>query len=131
MSIYEAGAEVKPVAITQWGVTKALKDGLHNLVNAGNAIVRGLGVVIPILIVLAIIGYIVYRIIRASTRRGREREQRIVDSYQQRQQSQFQQAPAGAAAAPLAASTPAAAPDVGVTTGPSTGADTVVPEDRA
>ncbi len=124
MSIYETGVEVKPVAITQWGVTKALKDGLHNLVNAGNAIVRGLGVVIPILIVLAIIGYIVYRIIRASTRRGREREQRIVDSYQQRQQSQFQQAPA-------AASTPAAAPDVGAATGPSTGADTVVPEDRA
>jgi len=130
MSIYEAGAEVKPVATAQWGVTKALKDALHNLVNAGNAIVRGLGVVIPILIVLAIIGYIIYRIVRASTRRGREREQRIVDSYQRRQQPQFQQAPAGAAATPAVASTSAVAPDVGAATGPATGADTVMPKDR-
>jgi len=130
MSIYEAGAEAKPVATTQWGVTKALKDALHNLVNAGNAIVRGLGVVIPILILLAIIGYIIYRGVRASTGRGREREQRIVDSYQQRQQPQFRQAPAGAAATPAAASTSAAVPDVGAATGPATGADTVIPEDR-
>ena len=75
MSIFETGVEVKPASTTQWGVTKALKDALHNLVNAGNAIVRGLGVLIPILVVLAIIGLIVFLIQRAARRRSRSRGQ--------------------------------------------------------
>lgn len=67
MSIYEAGAAVTPAGT--WGMTEALKDGLHNLVNAFNAIVRGLGVLVPVIIVLAIIGYVVYRFWRAARRR--------------------------------------------------------------
>jgi hypothetical protein len=60
MTIYEAGAVVTPPS--EWGITKALKDGLHNLVNAFNSIVRGLGVLIPVLVVLAIIALLAYRI---------------------------------------------------------------------
>ena len=110
MSIYEAGQEVKPASTSQWGVTKALKDALHNLVNAGNAIVRGLGVLIPILIVLAIIGYIVYRIVRGSTRRGREREQRILESYRQGRQPEPPMGGAAGAAPPAAPQASAAGP---------------------
>jgi len=81
MTIYETGVEV--VGSTEWGVKQAFKDGLHYIVKVFNGIVRGLGVLIPILIVLAIIAYIVYRIWRSVTRRNREREQA---RYQQRPQ---------------------------------------------
>lgn len=81
MTIYETGVEV--VGSTEWGVKQAFKDGLHYIVKVFNGIIRGLGVLIPILIVLAIIAYIVYRIWRSVTRRNREREQA---RYQQRPQ---------------------------------------------
>jgi hypothetical protein len=72
LSLYEAGTVVTPPS--QWGITQAVKDGLHNLVNAFNAIVRGLGVLVPVLIILMIIAYIVYRIWRSASRRQRERQ---------------------------------------------------------
>ncbi|MFH0915927.1 MAG: DUF4349 domain-containing protein [bacterium] len=81
MTIYETGAVVAPVG--EWGITKAFKDALHNLVDAVNAIVRGLGVLIPVLVVLAIIAYVVYRIVLVSTRRRREREQARYQPYPQ------------------------------------------------
>ena len=81
MTIYETGVEV--VGSTEWGVKQAFKDGLHYIVKVFNGIIRGLGVLIPILIVLAIIAYIVYRIWRSAARRNREREQA---RYQQRPQ---------------------------------------------
>lgn len=71
MSIHETG--VKAATTEDWGVVQAFKDALKNFVRAVNAIIRGLGVLIPVLIVLAIIGYIVYRIWRALARRSRER----------------------------------------------------------
>ncbi|OFW64123.1 MAG: hypothetical protein A2Y74_09520, partial [Actinobacteria bacterium RBG_13_63_9] len=73
MSIYETGVEVTPT--TEWGFAQALKDALHNLVQAFGSIVRGLGWLIPVVIILGIIAYIVYRIVRAAARRRREREQ--------------------------------------------------------
>jgi hypothetical protein len=81
MSIYESGAVVTPAST--WGITEAFKDGLHNLVNAFNAIVRGLGVLVPVLIVLAIIGYVVYRIWRGADRRRRAREAARLQPYPQ------------------------------------------------
>jgi len=81
MAIYETGVEVTPAG--EWGTTSAFKDALHNLVNAANAIVRGLGVLIPVLVVLAIIGYVVYRIVRASMRSRRERERARYQPYPQ------------------------------------------------
>jgi len=81
MTIYEAGAAVTPPG--EWGVSKAFKDALHNLVDAVNAIVRGLGILIPVLVVLAIIGYIVYRIWRSAARRQRAREQARYQPYPQ------------------------------------------------
>ena len=71
MAIYETGVVVTPPG--EWGITKAFKDALHNLVGAVNAIVRGLGVLIPVLVVLGIIAYVVYRIWRGAVRRRRER----------------------------------------------------------
>lgn len=81
MTIYETGVAVAPVG--EWGITKAFKDALHNLVDAVNGIVRGLGVLVPILVVLAIIAYVVYRIVGVSTRRRREREQARYQPYPQ------------------------------------------------
>ena len=81
MSIYETGVEV--VSAEEWGVVAALKGGLHNLVKAFNAIIRGLGVLVPVLVVLAIIAYIVYLIWRAVARRNRERQQARYQSYPQ------------------------------------------------
>lgn len=71
MTIYEVGAEV--VTGSNWGVIQALKDALKNVVKAFNAIVRGLGVLIPVLILLAIIAYIIYRVVLAIARRNRQR----------------------------------------------------------
>jgi membrane protein implicated in regulation of membrane protease activity len=81
MSIFEAGAEVKTT--TAWGVGGAFSAALHNLVRAFNAIVRGLGVLIPVLIVIAIIAYIVYLVVRAIVRRNRRRQQATYQAYQQ------------------------------------------------
>jgi hypothetical protein len=81
MSIYETGVEA--ASAEEWGVSAALKDGLHNLVKAFNAIIRGLGVLIPVLVVLAIIAYIAYRVWRAAARRNRERQQARYQSYPQ------------------------------------------------
>jgi len=81
MSIYEAGAAVTPAGT--WGMTEALKDGLHNLVNAFNAIVRGLGVLVPVLIVLAIIGYVAFRFWRRAARRRRASEAARFQPYPQ------------------------------------------------
>lgn len=79
--IYEAGVLVTPSGA--WGVTDALKDGLHNLVDAFNAIVRGLGILVPVLVILAIVAYVVYRLWRAAVRRRRAIEAARVQPYPQ------------------------------------------------
>lgn len=70
MNIREAGAEVvAPVVEDSWGVGEAFEDAARNFVKAMNAIIRALGIVIPVLVVLAIIGYLVYRAWRRASRR--------------------------------------------------------------
>lgn len=81
LSIYETGTVVTPPS--EWGITQAMKDALHNLVAAFNAIVRGLGVLIPVLIVLAIIAYVAYRVWKSAARRRRERDAARYQSYPQ------------------------------------------------
>jgi hypothetical protein len=81
LTLYETGTVVTPAG--QWGITQAVKDGLHNLVDAFNAIVRGLGVLVPVLIILLIIAYIVYRIWRGASRRHRERQAAQYQPYAQ------------------------------------------------
>ena len=73
MSIFEKGTE--PVEPSSWGVGGAFKDALHYLVRVFNGIVRGLGVLIPVLIVVAIVAYIIYRIVAAMVRRNRQKQQ--------------------------------------------------------
>lgn len=73
MTIYEQGTE--PLAATSWGVGSAFKDALHYLVRVFNGIIRALGVLVPTLIVLAIIGCIVYLVVRAVHRRNARREE--------------------------------------------------------
>jgi hypothetical protein len=80
VTIYEAGVEEEVVPVVEeekesWGFVAALEDALRYLVKVFNGIIRGLGVLIPVLVVLAIIGYIVYRVWRSSARRKREEEQ--------------------------------------------------------
>ena len=73
LNIYETGTVITTTD-TEWGFVGALKDAVRNLVGAVNAIVRGLGVLVPVVIVLGIIAYIVYRIWRSIARGRRERE---------------------------------------------------------
>lgn len=75
LTVYETGATVVTPS-GEWGFIQALKDALHNVVRAVNAIMRGLGILIPVLIVLAIIAYIIHRIWRFVVRRRREHEVR-------------------------------------------------------
>ena len=89
MSIFEKGTE--PVEPSSWGVGGAFKDALHYLVRVFNGIVRGLGVLIPVLIVVAIVAYIIYRIIAAMMRRNRQKRQM---TYQQQPQG-WHSMPAG------------------------------------
>jgi Tfp pilus assembly protein PilE len=138
MSIYETGAVV--VGSTVWGVKEAFKDGLHYIVRVFNGIVRGLGALIPILIVLAIVAYIVYRVWRSVVRRSRERKQA---GYQQHPQgwpgyaaptgqvAQTPQSGAPDAARSEAAQTPEPATAAGTTQTSARGAQTTVaPEEQ-
>jgi hypothetical protein len=89
MSIFEKGTE--PVEASSWGVGGAFKDALHYLVRVFNGIVRGLGVLIPVLIVVAIVAYIIYRIVATVVRRNRRKQQM---TYQQQPQG-WHSMPAG------------------------------------
>jgi hypothetical protein len=114
MSIYERGTE--PVVVSSWGVGSAFKDALHYLVRVFNGIIRGLGVLVPILIVAAIIGYIVYRAITAASRRNQRKREAL---YQSQAPNWRQPMPAGSVADPNQAASGAqtgAAPAVQVAT---------------
>lgn len=78
ITIYESGVTVTPAG--EWGIVRAFEDALRNLVDAVNAIIRGLGVLIPVVIVLVIIAAIVYLIWRRFSRR-RRREQAMYQQY--------------------------------------------------
>ncbi len=80
MNIYETGVETAPKG--EWGFVTALRDALHNLVGAINQIVRGLGWLIPTLVVIAIIAFIAYLIVRRIVRGNRERAQQRYQGYQ-------------------------------------------------
>jgi hypothetical protein len=82
MGLYEAGAEVVPVS--GWGFVGALKDALHNIVDAFSQVARGLGWLVPILVVIAVIGVIVYFIVKRAIRRNRESAEERARMYQQR-----------------------------------------------
>jgi hypothetical protein len=92
MSIYEKGTE--PVTSGSWGVGSAFKDALHYIVRVFNGIIRGLGVLIPVLIVLAIIAYVVYRIVLAVARRNRQKQQVPYQSQPQAWRPPMQAGPA-------------------------------------
>jgi hypothetical protein len=81
MNIYETGVET--TSSGEWGFVGALKDALRNFVDAINQIVRGLGWLIPTLLVIAIIALIAYLVIRRVVRRNRERAQERYQGYQQ------------------------------------------------
>jgi hypothetical protein len=138
MTIYEKGTE-PVVASTGWGVGTAFKDALHYLVRVFNGLIRGLGVLIPVLIVLAIIGFIVYRIVIAATRRSKQRQQMV---YQVRPEEQGWRYPApGGPVTPMhpqgpgAGVTPAGAPAAPVASvsapAPTAGGSTEKPSNEA
>ena len=72
LTMYETGAVV--AVSSGWGVKKAFDDALHNLVGVFNALIRGLAVLIPVLLLVALVVYVVYRIWRGSSRRRAGRE---------------------------------------------------------
>lgn len=71
INIREAGVVVTTTTTTEapWGVGEAFGDAARNFVKAVNAIVRALGIVIPVLVVIAIIVFIVYRVWRWNSRK--------------------------------------------------------------
>jgi ribose/xylose/arabinose/galactoside ABC-type transport system permease subunit len=73
MNIREAGTEAVTTTTTtepSWGVGEAFGDAARNAVKALNAIVRALGIIIPVLVVLAILAFIVYRAWHRKSRIG-------------------------------------------------------------
>ena len=48
MNLYETGG--KPATPGKWGFVQALKDAMHNVVDAFSAVVRGLGWLIPVVV---------------------------------------------------------------------------------
>jgi hypothetical protein len=62
ISLYETGAEVS--AAGNWGFVDALKDALHAFVDSINSIIVFLGGALPILVLLAILAWIGYKVIR-------------------------------------------------------------------
>jgi hypothetical protein len=73
LTIYESGAVVG--SDKEWGFVQALKDGVHNIVAVFNAVVRGLGWLLPIFLILGLIAYFIYRMVRRASRKNRERLQ--------------------------------------------------------
>jgi hypothetical protein len=73
MNVYETGA--RPATPGEWGFLQALKDAVHNVVDAFSAVVRGLGWLVPIAIIVAVIAAIVYAVVKAATRKTRQRKQ--------------------------------------------------------
>lgn len=72
INLTEAGVVVTTVTTKpSWGVGKAFGDGARNLVKAFNAIIRALGIIVPVVVVLAIIGYIAFLVWRWNARRKR------------------------------------------------------------
>lgn len=112
MNIYETGVETSPPG--EWGFVTALKDALHNFIDAINQIVRGLGWLIPTLVVIAIIAFIVYLVVRRIVRRNRERAQGRYQGYQQYGwPGQQGPGPGNPIGAPVAAATPEPGPPAG------------------
>jgi hypothetical protein len=108
LNIYEAGAEVTPPS--EWGFVEALKDALHHLVDAFSAIVRGLGWLIPILVIAGVVVYLIYLIFRAATRRNRARTETPHPTYEPQKDS----GSGGPAAQGSQAREPGAQPGAGV-----------------
>jgi hypothetical protein len=77
MNLYETGG--RPATPGKWGFVQALKDAMYNVVDVFSAVVRGLGWLIPVLILLAIVGAIVYGIARSVTKKSRQRAKGEVD----------------------------------------------------
>lgn len=71
MNIYEVGTDVVTPP-GEWGFVQALKDAAHNLVDAFSAVVRGLGWLIPALLIVVVLAGIVYAIVKAVGKRDRK-----------------------------------------------------------
>ncbi len=67
MSIYETGTDVGDPG--GWGFIDALKEALHAFVDSVNEIIVALGGAIPVLVVLAFLGWIVYKVVRLIMKR--------------------------------------------------------------
>ena len=64
--MYEAGTPVATTTSGGWGFAQALSDALHNFVNSINSLVAWFGGALPGLALLALVGWLGYRIVRAS-----------------------------------------------------------------
>ena len=68
MNIYEPGTEVTPPE-EEWGFVQALKDAAHNVVDAFSAVAKGLGWIIPVLVIVGILIGIIYVTVKVAGRK--------------------------------------------------------------
>jgi len=104
MSVYEKGGMV--VAGQGWGFVDALKRAARALVGTINELIVFLGGALPVLVVLALIGWIAYLIVRAVLRRQRRVRESAYLAQAEAQAAAFaahgyQAAPAEAGPAPV------------------------------
>lgn len=71
ISLYEPGSQTQTTG--DWGFIAALKDAVHAFVRTINDIIVSLGGALPVLVLLALLAWIVYRIVRPIVRRSRVR----------------------------------------------------------
>lgn len=113
ISLYEPGSETQTTG--GWGFVAALKDALHAFVGTINDIVVALGGALPVLVLLALLAWIAYRIARPIMRRSRERRAAEASAYRYGQP----QAPMG----PQEWPGPSSGPSSGPPSGPPSGED--------
>jgi hypothetical protein len=95
VSLYETG--VVTVTGGGWGFVEALKDAARALVRTVNELIVFLGGALPVLVLLALIAWVVYLIVRAVLRRRDRRRSEQIVAYQA-QQAAYLAAQGGAAA---------------------------------
>jgi hypothetical protein len=120
LSLFEPGTAVKQTGVG-WGFVQALKDALHGFVNSMNELIVFMGGALPVLVILAILAYIGYRIVRSTQRRHERERAQATLAWQAQQHSQAQVFPAAWAQPQAESAQPPAPASAGAMAAPVAG----------
>ena len=110
VSLYETGMVVATTG--GWGFIEALREAARALVGTVNVLIVFLGGALPVLVLLALIAWVVYVVVRATMRR---RQQRRAEWAATHPAPQVTAAPLGAPTSPAADAGPAPRPNRALT----------------